>query len=215
MGKWLADSEPDEVKTETWLKPEIKTGESGYVKTEFPDEVAAMKKRDAEIDAEIAEEDREEGANLPTVSDSVSLDPAMVSDWERSGGADFHLGQVQSTAQALLDAFSSDERATVQSGFDALPDGVQTAVFTELAKAGQGRVQHASEAELEEFSSSPEGEVLTRFWRGKAERNVGIVRQRLSRIEAGMSKSEIESAWAFFEAMPSRAKIAVMCVLAG
>ena len=69
--------------------------------------------------------------------------------------------------------------------------------------------------DIEDFSDSPEGEILTDFWRGRTARNLGAVRQRLGRIEAGMSGSERDAAWQWFEAMPSRAKVAALCVLAG
>ncbi len=71
-----------------------------------------------------------------------------------------------------------------------------------------------SQAELDHFAGSEAGSVLVPFWKGAAARKFGRVQQRIFRIEAGLSQSEQDAVWSWFDDLPERAAIAALCVLA-
>ena len=103
----------------------------------------------------------------------------------------------------------------LQSGFDVLPAGAQTAVFTELALPIGGYVREASEADLQRFASTEEGAELVAEWRSRAGRKLGSIRARMERMLDNMSAGEEETALNWFDDLPSPQAKAVLRALAG
>ncbi len=105
-------------------------------------------------------------------------------------------------------------KADLESGFDGLPAGAQTAIMGELALS-PGRGREASEADLERFASTPEGAELVQEWRSRAGRNLATVRTRMERMLGRMSPGEEETALDWFDELPPAQAKAVLRALAG
>ena len=180
-----------------------------YLETEYPDMKAEIDEREAEIAAEVEAEERE------LVPVDGELPAQLIADWKADpAGETFRIAEAQSSALAVLEELDADDRQLAESGFHEMPEAAQTAILVELGLGGGGSCKSASEDELDTFAGSDEGAILVPFWRGKAGKNLGMVKQRLERIEAGMSNYERDAAWSWFDALPERAAIAAYCVLA-
>ncbi len=142
-----------------------------------------------------------------------SLDPAMVAEWEHAGGVEHHLGVAQTTARTVLDSIPDPEG--FQSSFDALPQGVQTAIYSYLAVPPGGSARAASEADLQRFASTPEGAELVKEWGGRAGRKLGVLGQRVDLMLDAMSPADEDRAIDWFDALPPAQKKAVLKGLAG
>ena len=185
---------------------------SARLPTEYPDEVAEIRHRDAEIDAEIAREE----AGLPVPSGGSDLPARLEAEWRNSSaGYDFRMAEAGGAVEGLLDALNTEDQIEVEQSFHALNGNVQAAILGELGLGGGGATRTASQADIDRFAASELGSVLVPFWRGRAGKNLGMVNQRIGRIEAGMSESDKAAMWSWFDDLPERAAVAALCVLAG
>jgi hypothetical protein len=166
-----------------------------------------------EIVAEAKAEEAEERALMPVDGE---LPAELISQWDNDpAGADFRRTEAASSALAIMDELDDHDRQLAESSFHDMPETVQSALLTELGLGGGGSCKSATEDELDTFSGSDEGAELVDFWKGRASKNLGMVHQRIKRIVGGLSASEQKAAWQFFDDLPSRGKIAALCVLAG
>ena len=141
------------------------------------------------------------------------LDPAMLAEWEHAGGVEHHLGVAQTTARAALEAMPDAEG--FQSGFDSLPQGVQTAIFSYLAVSPGGSARTATETDLQQLATTPAGAELVEEWRGRAGRKLGGLGQRVDLMLDAMSPADEDRAIDWFDALPPAQKKAVLKGLAG
>ena len=125
------------------------------------------------------------------------------------GGAQSRVARA--TAEQLLNAV--DDRQGLQRAFDALPGGAQSAVIEELA-LHPGHAGAASEHDLARFAATPEGAELVKEWRGRAARNLALLRSRLARMLARMSAADLDSSLAWFDGLSSAHAKAVLRALA-
>jgi hypothetical protein len=58
----------------------------------------------------------------------ASLDPALVSRWQSTGGLQHHLNQVRATVSSVMQQ-AGEGGAALESSFEALPQTVQTAAY--------------------------------------------------------------------------------------
>jgi hypothetical protein len=185
-----------------------------YLATEFPDEAARIRQLDAELEAEVEADERAEGHTVMVSDATLPADLAIAWDSDPAG-AEYRLAEAQSSALVVLNELDADDRQLAESSFHDMPETVQSALLTELGLGGGGSCKSATEDELDTFSGSDEGAELVDFWKGRASKNLGMVHQRIKRIVGGLSASEQKAAWKFFDDLPSRGKIAALCVLAG
>ena len=153
--------------------------------------------------------------NPDAQSDASALDPALLAEWEKQGGVDYHLKTAQRTASAALDALEGDDRQQLEEGFDSLPPAARTAITRFLAVEPGGFVRPANETSLETFASTPEGAELVKEWGRSAPRNIGIVRSRMDLMLRSMAEADRTKAEAWFNALPAQQAKAVMKALAG
>ena len=152
------------------------------------------------------------GKSMPADNEGT-LDPAMLAEWERTGGVEHHLGVVQATARTVLEAMPDPEG--FQSGFDALPQGAQTAIYSYLAMSPGGSARAASEADLERLAEIPEGAELIDEWGGRAGRKLGVLRQRIVLMVEAMSPADMDRALVWLDELPAAQAKAVLKGLAG
>ncbi len=145
----------------------------------------------------------------------ASLPSGLVAEWERSGGVvEIRLAEAQKAAIGILEGLHADDRVEFVQGFDALPDGVRSAIFLELSLGSAGSVRNASDADVARFAEMDEGRELVAEWRGRASRNVAIVLGRIRRIAERLSVADATLLDEWFNALPSRSTLAVLRVLA-
>ncbi len=124
-------------------------------------------------------------------------------------------GIAHGAVTAVLDAIPAADLAGFEAGFDALPPGAQQAIVGELALSDRAELEAwASDDELEEFATTPEGAELVSAWGDEADDRLGMIQARLSRIEANISPAAIDTMWAWFDSLPSAQAKAVYQVLA-
>jgi hypothetical protein len=148
-------------------------------------------------------------ASLPADEARGALGPALVAEWEASGGFTARLAQAQKGAIAILERLDPDERAAFIAEFDALPEGVRSALFSEIALGSTGSVRNAADADVARFASTPEGSALTKEWGDRANRNLAVIRDRISRILTRMTEEDIDAAATWFDALPPTVAAAV------
>lgn len=138
--------------------------------------------------------------------DAPGLDPALLEEWENAAGVEYHLQTAQRSAQAALDGLEDEDRAALQTGFDGLPRGAQTAVFRFLALEPGGSSRSASNEALQEFASTEEGAELAKEWGREAGRLVGVVRSRMNLMLQSMTPEDRSAATEWFDRLsPSQA----------
>lgn len=152
-------------------------------------------------------------ASLPADEARDALDPALIADWEASGGFTARLAQAQKGAISILEQLDPEGRATFIAEFDALPEGVRSTLFSEIALGSTGSVRNAADADVARFASTPEGGALTKEWGHRANRNLAVIRDRISRILARMAAEDIDAATAWFDALPPAAAAAIYRML--
>jgi hypothetical protein len=141
-------------------------------------------------------------ASLPADEARGALDAVLVAEWEASGGFATRLAQAQKGAIAILERLDPDDRGEFTAAFDALPEGVRSALLSEISLGSSGSARNASDADVTRFASTPEGAELVNEWGYRANRNVAIIRDRVSRILGRMEAEDIDAATAWFDALP-------------
>jgi hypothetical protein len=123
--------------------------------------------------------------------------------------------QTQATVQAVLDGVADSE--AFESGFESvwadLPEHAQAAIRQELAMPPDSPARPASEADLERFSSTPEGAELAKEWGKDAGRKLAAVRARMDRML--LSGGDMEAAVEWFDQLTSAEAKSVLSALAG
>lgn len=151
----------------------------------------------------------------PRSSDDVAdLDKSLVDEWRESGGVEHHLRTAQAAASAALDVLDGEEQDAFIQSFDGLPPLARTAVIRHLATGELGYTKTASAADLENFTTTPEGAELAQEWGNRATQKLGTVRARTSAILKGMGEADREAALTWFDNLPSQQAAAVLRALA-
>lgn len=147
--------------------------------------------------------------------DDDGLPDELLSQWEKSGGVEQNLKAAQDTALIALDALEGEEQADLIASFDELPVEVHARTYAFLSIDPAPPAKTASDAEVEQFASLPEGQALVREWGRAAPRNLAVVRSRLNSILSGMSEGDRERASEWFDSLSERQAAAVLRSLAG
>jgi hypothetical protein len=144
------------------------------------------------------------------------IDPALISEWSRTGGVEHHLGVARATVSAMLDALEPGEADAFSASFDALPAGVQTSIYRQIALDGGGFSKSATDAQLSDFRAlCPEAASLLQGWGRRAAQRLGAAHARLDAIEAGMSEADFARAEAWLRGRSPTQRTALMKALAG
>jgi hypothetical protein len=152
-------------------------------------------------------------ASLPADEARGALCPALVAEWEASGGFTARLAQAQRGAIAILERLDPDERAAFIAEFDVLPEGVRSVVFAEISLGSAGSVRNAAGASVARFGSTPEGSALVKEWGYRANRNLAVIRDRINRILARMATEDVDAATTWFDGLPPAAAAAIYRML--
>jgi len=152
-------------------------------------------------------------ASLPTNEARGALGPALVAEWEASGGFIARLAQAQRSAIAILERLDPDQRAAFTAGFDALPEGVRSTLFSEIALGTAGSARNASDTDVARFASTPEGRAMVKEWGHRVNRNLAVIRDRISRILVRMTAEDIDAAATWFDALPPTVAAAIYRML--
>jgi hypothetical protein len=164
------------------------------------------------------ESDGEVEGDAPALvrSDGSDLAPELREAWEKQGGLQHHLGRAQSTAEAMMEAMSAEERGSFVQAFNALPEGAATAIYSFLAIDPGGSVREASAGDLEVFSAHGEAcaDVLQE-WGRNAARKYATASARVDLMLSSMSEADAAKAEAWFRALSAAQKASVVKALAG
>ncbi|AWI57039.1 hypothetical protein [Sinorhizobium fredii] len=140
----------------------------------------------------------------------ANIDPALASDWNRDGGVGLRLGMAQNFVRSAIQNLEEDTATELLSGFDGLPQSVQSVVFGEIALGSWSTARATSQAQIDRFAADGEGQELVRSWRGRAPQKLGIVLKRISNIRAKLSADEDATLWDWFEDLDGAARVAVL-----
>jgi len=170
---------------------------------------AALQARERElIEAELAEEPE-------PAAEPASLSADLIERWNTEGfGAEAHQAAAQGAVLDVL-ADMGDDGAALVTGFEALPDGVQSVIFNELSLAPPAGVAPASEDALAAFGELEEGARLLERWGADAPARLGIVRARIDAVMEGLTEGGKVAAAAWLDALPPDHAFHVMRALAG
>jgi hypothetical protein len=152
-------------------------------------------------------------ASLPANAARGLLDPALVAEWESSGGVASRLAQAQKGAISILERLDPEERAAFVASFDGLPEAIRSALFSEISLGSTASVRAASDADMGRFASTTEGRKLVDEWGHRSNRNVAVIRDRIARILARMSGEDVSVATDWFDALPPTSAAAIYRML--
>jgi hypothetical protein len=156
-------------------------------------------------------------AGMDILSRMMQLPPLLMAAWHRQNDPqhyEWRIAEAQASAGAVLSQLEPGDRRAVEAGFHALPETAQAVILDEISDDGDYDVELLDEDEIEILSCSEEGSLLTVFWGDDAADNWSRVIARIGTISDVLPPEERGAAWAFFEALPSRGKIATLCLLA-
>jgi hypothetical protein len=142
------------------------------------------------------------------------LDTDLAASWALEGGVSIRLGVAQAAVKSVLNQLEPDLAREVLTSFNRLPSGIRNSVYREFSLGSSGYVKSASNDEVSAFSKSEDGAELVREWRGKAGRNVAVVRNRLNRLMSSMNEADRETAWGWFGGLDATAAMTVLRELA-
>jgi hypothetical protein len=115
--------------------------------------------------------------------------------------------RAQEQITGILD--NVENRSQFEADFDALPAESLQAVRVELGRPVEASpVRIPTAADLERFKSTPEGRECAELWGKDAPRKLGILRERIARMES-------EAAWNWFDSLSSQDARAVILALSG
>ncbi len=77
-----------------------------------------------------------------------------------------------------------------------------------------GAARSVPDERLAEIAETQEGDELTEFWGHKAAKKWGVIEQRFGWIRDGLADNGA-AIMEWFDSLPFRVRIAVLCVLAG
>jgi len=145
---------------------------------------------------------------------ATPLDPGMVAELTASPAHD--LGVAHGAVTAIQNAIPAADHAGFEAGFNGLSTETQRAIIGELAltdRAGDSDEYEtwASDADLEQFATTPEGSELVSEWGSSADHRLGVIQARLLRME---DTADMSAAWAWFDALPPTSAKAVLKALA-
>lgn len=140
--------------------------------------------------------------------------PDLVAEWDARGGFAVNLAKAQD-AVALTVAGIDDQAKAERfiAGFDALPVGVQCAIFREAAADAPGFTGPATEDELAAFRKLPGGAEALKQWGGRASRSISVAMTRWLRCVDSMSKPDRQTFTAWWTAIEPRQKLCVLWTL--
>jgi hypothetical protein len=140
---------------------------------------------------------------VETQGDGVGIDPELLEQWDRMGGADRFLRHAQTTANAVLAPLDDGERTALVQAFDALPQAVQTAAYGAISFDAASGWRPADAAAVQAFQESEEGRQLVQEWGASAAKNVGAIKGQMATIMQGLSPPDREKAVAWLNGLSS------------
>lgn len=146
---------------------------------------------DPKADAEIARGYKPRSASESRQALAAAM-PALVDDWDASGGFDVQVNKAQGAAHAVLDNLHPKTARGLIQVFDALPATAQQAAYRDMALGRPVVYRDAEPEAVERFASTPEGKELVAEWGGRAARHVAVIRERLNRMTGAMTPHDVE-----------------------
>jgi hypothetical protein len=147
----------------------------------------------------------------------LQLPKGLTQAWFTNGdptAPERHLAEAQASAGAVLAVLTDDQRQIIEASFHGLPELAQGCIIHELSDNQDYDVDPLSDDEMDRLAESPEGELLMDFWGDEANTNWSRAVARMGVIADYLDEDDAEAAWAYFDSLPSKAKIACLCVLA-
>jgi len=118
---------------------------------------------------------------------------------------------LQASVAVAMDSIPAEYVEDFEAGFDELPDGVQTAIADALGEVSST----ATDAEgLGRFAEMDEGRELLDEWGEEASNRVGLIQDRVARIESTASLSDVEAMWDWYDNLSPGQAMAVLKALA-
>jgi chaperone required for assembly of F1-ATPase len=142
------------------------------------------------------------------------LAPALVDEWDATGGIEHSLATAQRTALAALEALEGDEQTALRGSFDALPAAVQTEVIRFLA-IEPASWRAADKTALDAFAETEDGAHLIEEWGADAGKRLGILRGRIGMMLKGLTETERAAAADWLDGLSTSQAVAVLSALAG
>lgn len=114
----------------------------------------------------------------------------LVLEWERMGGFNVHLRNVQKSVGELVRAIGPNraQRAFMERFDRNVPEGARLAVYDEIAAGAGMYVQPATEAQIKAFANTPAGKVLVPEWGTEAAQRIATLRAREKRLIDAMGE---------------------------
>jgi hypothetical protein len=141
----------------------------------------------------------------------------LVADWERMGGFNTHLNNVQNTVGSLVRNIGDNraQRAFMERFDRSVPDAARLAVYAEIATGAPTFVQPATKGELALFAQTPAGRAMVDEWGSDAAENVAKLRARAARLTDEMYEDEAGDFWDWFEELGTDTIITIFRRMAG
>jgi hypothetical protein len=141
----------------------------------------------------------------------------LVAHWERWGGFNAHLNNVQNTVGSLVRNIGDNraQRAFMERFDRNVPDAARLAVYDEIATGAPTFVQPASEGEIKKFAATPAGRAMVDEWGSDAAEKVAKLRTRAARLTEQMYEDEAGDFWDWFEELGTDTIITIYRRMAG
>lgn len=133
----------------------------------------------------------------------LALKVYSLNDWKAQTGSIAGYTAYLNASRAVGDIYvrlPASESARLERSFEALPDGVASALLEELL-ASKPSVPWSSDGAVTEFRKMPEGAILADEWGQDTRRNLAIVRARLFRAIDNMDEDEIPAFMGWLEGL--------------
>lgn len=141
----------------------------------------------------------------------------LVRDWDRMGGFNTHLANVQKDAGAIVRAVGDNraQRAFMERFDRSVPEAARLAVYDEIASGPPTFVVPATDSEVRLFAKTEAGAALVAEWGSDTPERVATLRKRAANLNERMYDDEAESFWSWLENLDPSAAKAVFRKLAG
>ncbi len=92
-----------------------------------------------------------------------------------------------------MDVALGDALGDIEAGWDGLSDTLQGAIAREMSQGLPADVEPIDEEALAQFRQMPTGEILSSWWGRETPYRLGILCDRMDRLEATLSDEDLES----------------------
>ncbi|CDX58573.1 conserved hypothetical protein [Mesorhizobium plurifarium] len=141
----------------------------------------------------------------------------LVYAWERMGGFNVHLQNVQRTVGDIVRGAGNNlrQRYVMETFSKSVSVAAECALMDEIASGAPTFIPPASDAEVSMFRATPAGTQMVSEWGKDAPEKVAILRARAQRMTGYMDPDDAADFWAWFQTLETPMIVQIYRKMAG